>query len=73
MWHLLSGILTSKNHISQTQRQNMMYRALYLQYNLNGKHSCEDNVSIGQDLEGKAKRFAVKFGLLSTDNVQLNV
>lgn len=37
----------------------MKYTTHYLQYNLNGEHSCEDNVSIGQDLEEKHK------GLLS--------
>ncbi len=35
----------------------MTYTAHYLQYNLNGENSCEDNVSIGQDLEEKHKGF----------------
>lgn len=35
----------------------MKYIAHYLQYNLNGEHSCEDDVSIGQDLQEKQKGF----------------
>lgn len=35
----------------------MKYTAHYLQHNLNGEHSCEDNVSIGQDLQEKHKGF----------------
>lgn len=37
------------------QKKNL-YTAHYLQYNLNGENSCEDNVSIGQDLEEKHKQ-----------------
>ncbi len=29
----------------------------YLQYNLNSEHSCEDNVSIGQDLKERHQEF----------------
>lgn len=35
----------------------MKYTTHYLQHNLNGEYSCEDDVSIGQDLQEKHEVF----------------